>query len=304
MEKRNSVKKGFLRFVGLTVVIGLGIFWGCSSTHSLLKSIHSSEPVLAKRIKVVPFLDETHLGGGLGQVFTREFTTMIRKIPEVILDEDPLNLPKNASAKSPRFGIVTPKELIMKAEERGLNILITGVINPVDVTAKRTGIWPFRKNSRFYEISTVVNLIDISTGAVLFTRLESKKFKGTEDEYSDDEKGFMEELMKDHLAEILKKQVSAVSDVLEKAPWIGKIIAPEDDTIRINGGRDVGIREGYVFRVFSYGKWINAMNGRPYPIRSHEVGEIEVISVGDKEAVAKPLSGGPFTIGQVILLKS
>jgi len=297
------MKNRLLATVGLVLLISLGTFWGCSTTHSLLKMIRSSEPVLAKRIKVVPFLDETHLGGNLGKTFTAEFIAKIRKIPSVILDEKPFDLSRPVNMKSPRFGIVTPKGLIRKAEERGLNILITGVVNPVDLTMKRTGIWPFRKNTHFYKISVVVNLIDVSTGAVLFTRLESKTFSGSEEEYTDNEKEFMAELIKDHLPEILKKQVSAVTDVLEGIPWIGKVLSAEDNTIRVNGGRDVGIKEGYVFQVFSYGKWIKSMSGRPYPIRSEKVGEIEIVSVGEHEAVARPLSGGPFTIGQVILLK-
>ncbi|OPX38379.1 MAG: hypothetical protein B1H13_11460 [Desulfobacteraceae bacterium 4484_190.3] len=80
----------------------------------------------------------------------------------------------------------------------------------------------------------------------------------------------MTELVKDHLPKILKKQVSAITDVLENMPWIGKVLSTEDKTVRVNGGRDVGMKEGFVFEVYSYGK---------------------------------PLSGGPFTIGQVILLK-
>jgi len=297
------MKKRFLGTFVFVLLIALGTLWGCSSTHSLLKKIRSSEPVLAKRVKVLPFLDETHLGGNLGNAFTREFVSKMRKIPFVILDEKPFDLSMPDNMKSPRFGIVTPKDFILKAEERGLNILITGVLNPVDVTSKRTGIWPFRGNAHFYEISVVVNLIDVSTGAVLFTRLESKKVSGSEEEYADNEKQFMTELIKDHMPKILKKQVSAITDVLEGIPWIGKVLSAEDKAVRVNGGRNVGIKKGYVFEVFSYGKWISAMNGRPYPVRSQKVGEIEIVSVGDEEAVARPLSGGPFTIGQVILLK-
>jgi len=297
------MKKRFLRAFVFVLLIALGALWGCSSTHSLLKKIRSSEPFLAKRVKVVQFLDETHLGGNLGKAFTAEFKAKVRKVPFIILDEKPLDASMQENLKSPRFGIVTPKNLILKAEEQGLNILITGVVNPVDVTTKRTGIWPFRKNTRFYEISVVVNLIDVSTGAVLFTRLESKKVSSSEEEYADDEKEFMTELVKDHLPKILKKQVSAITDVLENMPWIGKVLSTEDKTVRVNGGRDVGMKEGFVFEVYSYGKWINAMNGRPYPVRSQKVGEIEIVSVGDHAAVARPLSGGPFTIGQVILLK-
>lgn len=288
---------------GLLVFITLGFILGCSTTHSLVKVFGSSEPVIAKRVKVVPFIDETHLGAHLGGEFTAGFVSRIRNMPSVILYEKPLGLSMPADLKSPRFGIVTPKNFIRKAEELGLNVLITGVLNPVDVTLRRSGIWPFRKNTRFYKVSMVVNLIDVSTGAVLFTRLESREFSGSEEEYADNEKAFMTELVKDHMPEILKKQVSVVSDVLARIPWIGKIISAEGQAIRMNGGRDVGIKQGYVFQVFSSGEWIQSLNGQSYPVRSQKVGEIEVVSLGDNDAIARPLSGGPFAIGQEIRIK-
>ena len=297
------MKQSVFQTAGLVLLITLGFLWGCSTNHSLLKGLYSSEPLLAKRVKVIPFIDETHLGGHLAGEFTAEFLSRIRKMPFIILDEKPFGLSMPENMKSPRFGIVTPKGFIRKAEERGLNILITGVLNPVDVTTKRTGIWPFRSNTRFYKISMVVNLIDVSTGTVLFTRLESKKVSGSEEDYADNEKEYMTELVKDRLPEILKKQVWAISDVLGGIPWIGKVLSSEGKTVTINGGRDIGIKEGYVFQVFSYGKWVTSMSGRPYPVRSQKVGKIEIVSVGEKKSVARPLSGGPFAIGQAILLE-
>ncbi len=302
-KERIMMKRKAFQAAGFVLLIPLFFFWGCGTTHSLLKGISRGKPLLAKRVAVVPFIDETHLEGHLGGEFTAEFVSRIRKIPSVILDERPFDVSIQRDMKSPRFGIVTPKGLIQKAEERGLNLLITGVLNPVDITTRRTGIWPFRKNTRFYGISLVVNLIEVNTGAVLFTRLDSKTFSGSEEEFADSEKEFMTELVKNHMPDILKNQVSAISDVLERTPWIGKVLSGGDKNIRINGGRDVGIEKGQVFLVFSHGKWVPSLSGRPYPVRSHMVGEIEVVSVGDEESVARPLSGGPFAIGQVILLK-
>jgi hypothetical protein len=303
-RERKIMKRSAFRAAGFLFLIAFGFFWGCSSNHFLLTEFHTSSPLLAKRVEVVPFIDETHLAGGLGAKFTEEFLSRIRKIPSVVLTEKPLGLSKASDdMKSPRFGIVTPKDYILKAEERGLNVLITGVLNPIDVTMRRTGIWPFRKNTYFQEISVVVNLIDLSSGAVMLTRLESKTFSSSEEEFVGNEQEFMEELVNKHMPEILKKEVSAISDVLEEIPWVGKVLSVEGDTIRVNGGRDVGLKEGQLFRVFSQGESVPSLSGRLYPVRSKEVGRIEIVSVGDTDAVARPVSGGPFAIGQPILLK-
>jgi hypothetical protein len=298
MMKRKAFQAAGLVFLTLSIFI-----WGCSTNRSFWSGIGRGESVLAKRAAVVPFMNETHLGSDLGHECTAEFLAKLGKIPSVILDEKPFDLSTQHDLKSPRFGIVTPKDLIQKAEQHGLNLLITGVLNPVDITTGRTGIWPFRKNTRFYTVSLVVNLIEVNTGAVLLTRLESETFHGPDEEFADSEKEFMIELIKNHLPDILKKQIGAISDVLDRTPWIGKVLSGGDKAVRINGGRDIGVENGQVFLVFSYGKWVPSLSGRPYPVRSKTVGEIEVVSVGDKESVARPLSGGPFAAGQVILLK-
>jgi hypothetical protein len=303
-RERKIMKRSAYWAAGFLLLIAFGFFWGCSSNHFLLTELHTSNPVLAKRVEVVPFIDETHLGGGLGAKFTEEFVSRLKKIPSVVLVEKPLDVSKPSDdMKSPRFGIVTPKDYIRKAEDRGMNILITGVLNPIDVTMKRAGIWPFRKNSYFQEISMVVNLIDLSSGAVMFTRLESKTYSSSEEDFIGNEKQFMEELMNKHMPEIVKKEVSAISDVLEDIPWVGKVLSVEGDTIRVDGGQDIGVKGGQVFRVFSQGESVPSLSGRLYPVRSKEVGRIEIVSVGDTDSVAKPVSGGPFAAGQPILLK-
>ncbi len=303
-REREIMKRSAFRAAGFVLLMTFSFFWGCSSTHFLLTEFHKNSTLLAKRVEVVPFIDETHLGGGLGAKFTEEFISRMRKVPSVVLTEKPLGVSElSDDMKSPRFGIVTPKDYIRKAEERGLNVLITGVLNPIDVTMRRTGIWPFRRNTYFHEISMVTNLIDLSSGAVMLTRLESKTFSSSEEDFAGNEKEFMEELLNKHMPEILKKEVSAISDVLEGIPWIGKVLSVEGETIKVNGGRDIGLKAGQVFLVFSQGEPVPSLSGRLYPVRSKEVGRVEIVSVGDMDAVAKPVSGGPFAIGQQVLLQ-
>lgn len=286
------------------LVAVLCLCFGCSTVRSVSHIFTAKEPVLAKRVKVLTFIDQTHLGAHLGAEITSRFVSGLQKTPHISLDENSFGLPMPTDVQSPQYGFITPKAFIQRAGALGLNILITGVINPVEVTFKRTGIWPFRKNSRVYGISLVVNVVDVDSGALLYTRLESRKVtRHIQEDYGVDERQLMLELVREKLPGILKSEINGISERLEGIPWTGKILSVEDGITRIDGGQDVGVKQGYVFRVFSRGKVIQSESGMSYPVRGSKAGTIEVTSVGEKDAEAKTVSGGPFEAGQTIRLE-
>ena len=289
--------------IRLMLLAALVLATGCAG-RSVFKGFKKGDAVLVKRVKVLSFLYQTNLGAHLGETFTAEFVSRLRTEPLIILDERPLGLSLNTDMKSIQFGIVTPPAFIQKAEELGISVLITGVLNPIDVTTRRKGIWPFRKNRRFYGISMVINAVDVNTGALLYTRVERDEGQLPEDmEFVEDEKEFTIALITKSMRRIIKKQVSEISDVLSEKPWTGKILGVDGKVIRINGGRDVGVKAGLVFQVFSRGELIRSQSGQPYPVRGRMVGKIVVTASGEREAQAKPLSEGFFEVGQVIRLE-
>jgi hypothetical protein len=290
--------------IRLMLLAALGLAAGCAGLN-VFKGFTKGDAVLVKRVKVLPFIDDTHLGSHLGETFTAEFVSRLRRAaPLAFLDERPLGLSLQTDMKSPEFGIITPMTFIQKAEELGINVLITGVVNPIDVTTRRKGIWPFRKNRRYYEISMVINAVDVSTGALLYTKVEKDEGRVPEDtEGVQDRKGYMISLIKKSMSGILKRQVSEISDILSETPWTGKILGVDGKDIRIGGGQDVGIKTGHAFQVFSRGELIRSQDGESYPVRGHKVGKIVVTSSGEREALARPLSGGPFEVGQMIRLE-
>jgi len=296
------MRKRFFFVVGIRMMLlaTLGLATGCAG-RSFFKGFKKGKAVLVKRVKVLSFMDQTHLGSHLGETFTAEFVSRLRATPLVQLDERPLGLSLNTDMKSLQFGIVTPMAFIQKAEELGINVLITGVLNPIDVTTRREGIWPFRKDRRFYEISMAVNVVDVSTGALLYTKVEKDEGRVPEDAQDvEDRKGYMINLIKKSMPGILKRQVSEISDILSEKPWTGKILGVDDKVIRIGGGRDAGIKPGFVFQVFSRGELIRSQTGQSYPVRGPRVGKIVVTSSGEREAMTRALSGGPFEVGQMI----
>ncbi len=291
--------------IRLMLLAALGLTVGCGAGRSVFKGFTNGDAVLVKRVKVLSFIDETHLDSHLGETFTAEFVSRLRAKPLVLLDERPLGLSLKTDMKSLRFGIVTPKAFIQKAEGLGINVLITGVLNPINVTTRRKGIWPFRKDRRFYEVSMVINMVDVSTGALLYTKMEKVEGRVPEDaEDVEDEKEFTIGLIRKSMKGILKRQVSDISDILSETPWTGKILGVEDKIIRIGGGQDVGIEPGLAFQVFSRGELIRSQSGQSYPVRGGKVGKIVVTSSGRGETLARALSGGPFQVGQMIRLEN
>lgn len=288
----------------MVLLMTLCLCFGCSTMRFVSHIFSGKEPVIAQRVKVLAFIDQTHLGIHLGPETTARFVSGLKKDPHISLDERPFGLPMPTNLQSPQYGFITPKAFIQRAEALGLNILITGVINPVEVTFKRTGIWPFRKNSRIYGISMVVNVVDADTGALLYTRLESRDVtRHIQEDYGVDQRQLMIELLRKKLPGILKSQISSVSERLRKVPWTGKVLSVDDGVVRIDGGQDLGLKPGYVFQVFSRGELIQSENGMSYPVLGPRAGTIEVTSVGESHAEAKAVSGGPFQIGQIVRLE-
>ena len=97
--------------------------------------------------------------------------------------------------------------------------------------------------------------------------------------------------------------VSSEETLLEAAQRAGTYVSSLCGGDMICGKCRLVVKEGQVFRVFSQGESVSSQSGRLYPVRSQEVGRIEIVSVGATDAVAKPVSGGSFAAGQPILLK-
>ena len=105
--------------------------------------------------------------------------------------------------------------------------------------------------------------------------------------------------------ELLKKAVRKLSRSIEQIPWTGKIADVEAGTVYINAGRNLGVRKGDEFIVFSLGKEItDPESGNVIGYQEEPIGSIIVEAIQDKISKAKIAKGyGIIKAGDKIQFK-
>ena len=204
---------------------------------------------------------------------------------------------------STETGIVTDNALIKKAEEMGMNILITLVLEPLNYSAKRGIIWPFDKFKGEYDVSMVASAVDIISGTLIFSFRDSEKIKmGEVPEGQKTPVPLDRESLDNVLYELQKRLSSELLDLLSDHAWRGTI-SLEEGRIKISGGTDIGITAGSIFNVFGKGHAVKSVSGKTYHIDGPKEGEIKITDVMGSHSFAVPIGGKFFEAGQVISLK-
>jgi len=307
----------FMKFSLLVLTFSLILGTGCGAARSMYKAGSDSvksvtgkvrpgeKPILKKRVLVAPVMDQAGIGEEAAARLTKGLANLLKDDDYLLINVTEREMPSGIEKRSPRFGVVIDPALVKKAEERDMDVLITCFLNPFDVTLQKSGIWPFRKIKREVEISISVNALNIRNGTLFLTNIETKKIKTPEvKETEDEDKWKIDQTILDKtLPSILDDQASAILDALSNQPWTGKIIQAEGNTLRINGGKDIGINESMVFEVFGKGESIRSLNGREYYLLGSKVGEIKADEVMQNYSTTVPPKNTQFESGYTIRVK-
>ena len=293
-----------------TLAFLLTLSFGCSATkstvetvlpRSVAKKILPTGDFLKKRVMVFPFVDQAGLGPERVRKLNEEFYGLLEKSPSLLLYKSPDGQYSSLAMNSPQFGVVTSSVLVDVAEQMGMTDLLIGVLNPIEISINKTGLWPFDSWKKIYVVSVAVNIVDIATKTLLLTQLDSKEFTVPLDEAeNEDEQEYIKRVTSEAIPEIMETLVAEVEDRLMENAFTGKILAIDEGTILFNAGSEVGLNEGQVFDVFSLGKAIPSASGREVHLFGNKIGQIKTTKVMEKHSLAEALNGGPFEAGQII----
>ncbi|MFC1823646.1 hypothetical protein ACFL9T_13125 [Thermodesulfobacteriota bacterium] len=276
-----------------------------SVSKSVSRTIRRSKSKLKKRVLVLPVLDQAGIGQERAEQLTSKLAQLLMEDEKLLVQTSSQPLPSIIKLRSPKFGIVIDPDLAKKAEEVGMNVLVTISLSPFEMKFKNKGIWPFKKVIREVEVSMVVNALDVINGTLYTTHLESRRVKMPEDDllFEQDRKEMDMDMLDKQLIIILNDQADAIIESLRLQPWSGRVLSANKSAVMINAGRDVGVKEGSVFEVFGRGDAIDSASGRALYLLGPKVGEIKTAKVMETYSSADPLSGGNFKAGQVIKLR-
>lgn len=314
--------KSFL-FMIVGAVLVLVLVAGCGTMESASKTVKSAtEKVqaayknvvpwesaggdkLRKRVVVAPFLDQVGLSKDKLDQYRAEFIDALKEDKALVIHDIPGFAPTRAQIRSPQFGIVIDPDLEKRAEALGMNVLITVVLNPVDIEYTRVGFYPFRWLKKQLTISVVANAADTVNGTLFLTQLESRVVKVPKELQEDKDlpdilahKDFSQTISR-----LLDREASAVKRALDSHPWAGKILSADEGKLMISAGTDVGVVPGDIFEVFSRGESLRSAGGTHIFLLGQKIGEIKVTEVKEEYSAAVPLSDTKFQAGEVIRLK-
>jgi hypothetical protein len=299
------------------LIILLCLSWlaagGCATSKRLYSKMVPDSSGLKKRILVLPFWDQAELGEERLEQLTTQFLSLLNKDGVFLIERGKRPSTAPDRVRSPEFGIVTDPEQARRAEQMGMNVMLTAVFTPLETQRIKTGIWPFRKVKDETEIAMYVNAFDVINGTLLLTRLESVKIRTTADIIDEDEEedtqpqkikpDIDEKTLTKSLSEIVENQAAEVSSALREKSWFGKILSSDASGTYISAGRDVGVVPGMVFEVLGTGESIPSASGRPLAILGPAVGEIKVTEVMKDRALTSVQDGTSFKAGQIIRFK-
>lgn len=307
MMKRYLISKSVIL---LFTALFLSSLSSCAKTKAVFKKMVPKSvvkkmrptPDLKKRVMVMPIIEHAGLGDEAGGLINSTFLGTLKKSSHMLIHESAEGMVSFSKKKLTGLGVVVPDhKLIKKADDLGMHAIITGIVNPIETNTKKSGIWPFRKYHKTYEISAVINVIDVMSHTLLLTQLESEKESVPSEEVERrNEKDLILGFVRDLLPGILKRQASVVSKTVSKLPWTGKVLAVENEYIKINGGKDVGLRTGVYFSVHNRGETISSGRGKVLGLLGDKTGEVKVIDIKDDFSIAVTVVGGPFKAGQIV----
>lgn len=295
--------------LSLILAIGLVLSAGCGVSRKLAGKVMPGGSELKKRVMVTTPLDLASLGPQRIAAVKQDFTVRLGKSNNVLVFsyENPLEA---ALANKPPFGPGAPREIIDAAERERMHAVVTWSLAPIDVDVRRKGIWPFRETRRFYATTVIVNVVDVSQGAIIATHTESREFSIPEEEAEPAgldapiASELVNEIWDANLPDLLEAQVDNTIESLKKAPWRATLVSTEGEGLVIPAGHDTGIKVGDRFDVFTKGESVTAAGGKSYDLVGRRIGKIEVTGVTERQATFRALSQMNLEAGMIVQYRS
>lgn len=252
------------------------------------------KPVLKKKILVTPVINRAGISDSLAEEMRQECVSYLSKnkyLDVITLKKWNENEPEFVQKQ---YGAVINPAYAKKAGEMGMNIVAACVIHPVEITQKRTGIWPFRKDSRIALLSISINAVDTVNGTLVVYKDESKNINLGRINKDDDAKFVPDyNMLKDEMSSLIKELCSTLTERLEKVRWQSKVTI-EGDSIIINAGKDIGINDNTVFELYKKGEPLESFSGKEYFVFGKKIGESRVKSVSADRAVLAVNASGDY----------
>ena len=288
----------------LTILVVLNSTFGCRAARDVYDVstqaadsitgliLPDGKPILKKKVLLAPVINRGDISTSMAEEIRQECVSYLSTDEYVVVntlkqlnDSDPEFIQK-------QYGAVINPVYVKKAAEMGMNILTVFIVHPFEITKKRTGIWPLRKDTHRVLLSVSVNAVDTVNGTLIVNKNKSVNI-----DFGETNPGDMENwapdynIIKNKISSLTKDLSSSVIEGLRKAPWQSQV-AIDGDNLVIKAGKETGINENTVFELFKKGEPLESFSGEEYFVFGEKIGETRVKYLsGDKAVLAGSTNG-------------
>jgi hypothetical protein len=244
-----------------------------------------AKPVLKKKILITPVINNSGIDNLLTDQIMRDCVSYISEDEYLVVSTLQKYGDSAQAFLNKPYGAILNPVYVKKSGASGINILLACIIQPVEVTKARKGIWPYRKDTHKITLTVSINAVDTVNGTLVVYEDETIDFKyglintGENDKWVPDGS-----LLQDKILDLTEKLCSRAIDILRKVPWQSEPVV-EGGNYVIRSGRDIGINENTVFELFKKGESAKSGAGDQYYLLGGKVGETNVRSVAEKSAI-------------------
>lgn len=243
------------------------------------------KPILKKKILVSPFISKAGFSASQVEEIRQDCISYLSKDKYLLITTLKKWGDKDSKSLLKKYGSVINPAYAKTAEELGMNVFLTFIIHPLEVTEKRTGIWPFRKDSYNVLTSISINALDTLNSTLIVYEDYTTDFNFKKTDSGEIDKWTPDfNILKSEISSMTKKLCSSVVEKLRKMPWQSKVNV-DDGNLVINAGTAVGIDENTVFEIFKQGDRIESSSDGEYYIFGDKIGESGVKSISVDRAV-------------------
>ncbi len=298
--------------------ISLSLMAALILTAALASIAGAQEPAIKFRVIVGEFVDKSqhtwyhgpHPGTGMADMLITALvkTGKFRVFERAALDE--LLAEKNLSMSD----LANPNANVEQKLEIG-DILVKATITEFGYKESKAG-GALKKlggragvGSYTGRVAVDLRLIDIGTGEVLWadavTKEETSRSLGlSTNEFSfGDQKKFDDHVVGKATRKVINGIVEKLEEQVANRPWQGLLITA-DDLLFIDGGTELGIKNGMVFEVKRRTKVVkHPKTGKILKVLYENVGVVKATEVEDGITTVEAVEGSGFETGDMVSLK-
>lgn len=242
-------------------------------------------PVLKKKILVTPVINQAGITDAQAEEIRQNCISYLSKDEYLLITTSKKWGDNDSGSILKTYGTIINPEYADIAKKMGMDIVFSLVIHPLEITEKRTGIWPNRKDSFNVLISVSINALDTLNGTyIIYEDITSDKNFIKTDAMSRDKFTPDFNSLKSEISSMTKDLCSSAVEKLRKKTWHSRVNV-DDGKLVINAGREIGINENTVFEIFKEGDLIDSLHDNKYHIFGDKIGESGVNSLSEDRAV-------------------